>query len=226
MSGPVAPGARGAVSDAAGPLKEKHPSRRALDRHTPLEDAQALLIGTLFIAFGVVLFKQTGLLAGGMAGLAFLVHYGSGIAFGPIFFALNLPFYWLAWKRMGRAFTFKTFAAVALLSLFSEVVPDWVGFSSLHPLFAAILGGLMIGTGMLMLFRHRASVGGIGILAVVLQERRGWRAGRVQLAVDVFILGAAFLVAEPGRVLLSVAGALAMNLLLAINFRPGRYMAV
>lgn len=197
-----------------------------LQRHTPLEDAQALLVGTLFIAVGVVLFKHAGLLAGGMAGLAFLLHYGTDLPFGAAFFALNLPFYWLGWKRMGRAFTVKTFSAVALLSVFSEVVPHWLRLEGVHPAFAAVLGGLLVGTGMLMLFRHRASVGGIGILAVVLQERRGWRAGRVQMAVDVVILAAAFLVAEPDRVVLSVLGALAMNLLLAINFRPGRYMAV
>jgi uncharacterized membrane-anchored protein YitT (DUF2179 family) len=78
-------------------------------RHGPSEDALALLTGSLFVAFGVVLFRQAGLFAGGTAGLAFLLHYATGWRFGTLFFLVNLPFYWLAWRRMGPAFTLKTF---------------------------------------------------------------------------------------------------------------------
>ena len=49
-----------------------------LDRHTLFEDAQALLTGTLFISLAVMLFNHAGLLTGGTAGLAFLLHYASG----------------------------------------------------------------------------------------------------------------------------------------------------
>ena len=199
---------------------------RPAQRHTFLDDAQALLTGTLFVAFGVVLFKHAGLLSGGMAGLAFLLHYGTGLGFGAWFFLLNVPFYWLAWRRMGRAFTIKTFCSVGLVSLFSELLPRAVSFAWLDPMFAAVMGGLVMGAGFLMLFRHRASLGGVGILALVLQERRGWRAGQFQLAVDCVILLAALVTVPLPRVALSVAGAVALNLILAINFRPGRYVAV
>lgn len=199
---------------------------REAQRHTLLDDAQALVTGTLFVAFGVVLFKHAGLLSGGMAGLAFLLHYATGIAFGACFFVLNLPFYWLAWKRMGAAFTAKTFCSVGLVSLFTELLPRLVAFERLDALFAAVMGGLMMGAGFLMLFRHRASLGGIGILALVLQERRGWRAGKFQLAVDCAILLAALASVPLPRVVLSVVGAVALNLILAINFKPGRYTAV
>lgn len=203
-----------------------NPPDPAIQRHTVLEDAQALVIGTLFISFAVLLFNQAGLLTGGTAGLAFLVHYGTGISFGKVFFALNLPFYWLAWRRMGRAFTLKTFAAVALLSLLADWHPHFVRLESLDPLYAGIMGGLLAGAGFLILFRHRASLGGVGILALYLQESRGWRAGRVQMAVDCAIVAAAFATMEPLRVVYSLAGAVALNLILAVNHRPGRYVAM
>lgn len=203
-----------------------NPPDPAIQRHTLLEDAQALVIGTLFISFAVLLFNQAGLLTGGTAGLAFLVHYGTGISFGKVFFALNLPFYWLAWRRMGRAFTLKTFAAVALLSLLADWHPHFVRLESLDPLYAGIMGGLLAGAGFLILFRHRASLGGVGILALYLQESRGWRAGRVQMAVDCAIVAAAFATMEPLRVVYSLAGAVALNLILAVNHRPGRYVAM
>jgi len=199
---------------------------RPVDRHTLLEDLQALLTGTLFISLGIAMFKHAGLLTGGTAGLAFLLHYATGVSFGKLFFLINLPFYWIAWRRMGRRFTFKTFVAVALLSALTELQPLALHFESLQPLYAAIMGGLLMGSGFLMLFRHRASLGGVGIVALALQQERGWRAGKVQMAVDVAILLAALFVVDPQHIGYSLIGALALNLTLAVNHKPGRYIAM
>jgi uncharacterized membrane-anchored protein YitT (DUF2179 family) len=197
-----------------------------LDRHTLFEDLQAVLTGTLFISLAVMLYKHAGLLSGGTAGLAFLLHYASGVSFGKLFFLINLPFYWLAWRRMGRAFTLKTFASVALLSVLTEFQPLMLRIESLHPLYAALIGGLLMGAGFLMLFRHHASLGGVGIVALVLQRERGWRAGKVQMAVDGAIVLAALFVVDATSIAYSLVGALALNLTLAVNHRPGRYVVV
>ncbi len=197
----------------------------SVTHHTLLEDAAALVMGTLMLALGIEMFKDASLLTGGTAGIAFLVHYATGLAFGPAFFLINLPFYWLAWRHLGPVFTLKTFAAVALLSVASELMPMLLSFAHLQPVFAAATGGLLSGVGLLILFRHQASVGGVGIVAVALQERRGWRAGTVQMGIDIVILLAALAVVPIAQVLLSIIGALSLNLVLAINHRPGRYVA-
>jgi uncharacterized membrane-anchored protein YitT (DUF2179 family) len=194
--------------------------------HTRFDDAQALVTGALFVAMGMSLFRAAGLLTGGTAGVAFLVHYATGWPFGLVFFAINLPFYALAWRAFGAAFTLKTFAAIALVSAAAEAIPRLVAFARIEPWFAAVMGGCLIGAGLLMLFRHRASLGGLNVLALLLQERRGWRAGRVQMAFDVAIVAAAFAIVEPSRVALSVLGAVALNLVVAINHKPGRYLGV
>lgn len=191
--------------------------------HTLLEDIQALLVGTLFMALSVVLFRHSGLLTGGTAGIAFLLHYLSGYAFGPIFFAINLPFYVFAVRALGWAFTFKTFAAVALLSIYSEVLPAWIPLGHVQPVFAAVMAGLLAGVGLLMLMRHKASLGGLGVLAIYMQEKHGWRAGKIQMAADCVIVLAALLIKDFSLVALSVLGALALNMVITINHRPGRY---
>ena len=201
------------------------PGDLPLPRHTLFDDAQALLVGALFAALGLALFRQAGLMTGGTVGLAFLAHYASGLPFGPLFFCLNLPFYWLAWRRMGPCFTLKTLAAVSLLSLLSEALPHWLGFQRLDAVFAAVAGGLLVGTAFIILFRHRASLGGLNTLVLWLQERFGWRAGVVQLALDAAILLAAWPWSDARRLALSVLAAAAMNFALAVNHRPGRYMA-
>ncbi|MDO8455484.1 MAG: YitT family protein [Burkholderiaceae bacterium] len=195
-------------------------------RHRAYEDIQALLTGTLFVAMGVVMFGHTGLLTGGTVGIAFLLHYATGWNFGVLIFVLNLPFYGLAWKRMGRPFTLKTFAAVGLLALLTNVVPKLVHFESLNPVFTAVMGGLLMGAGMLILFRHRASLGGFNVLVLFLQERFGWRAGRIQMALDCAIVLCSLAVVDWQHTALSVLGAVVLNQTLATNHRVGRYMAL
>ena len=194
-------------------------------QHRPYEDIQALLTGTAFVALGIQMFNQLGLLTGGTAGLAIWLHYATGWNFGAIFFAINLPFYALAYRRMGRAFTFKTFAAVALLSALTNLLPQWLHLGELHPLAGALLGGVLMGTGMLILFRHQASLGGFNVLVLYLQATRGWRAGRMQMALDCTIVLLAFAVTDWRHVAWSVLGAVALNQTLATNHRAGRYMA-
>lgn len=194
--------------------------------HSVWEDAQALVTGTLFVALGVAMFRQAGLLTGGTAGIAFLIHYATGWRFGLVFFVVNLPFVWLALRQMGVAFTLKTFVAVGLLSIATELLPHLLGFARLDPVFAAVMGGLVIGAGLLMLFRHHASLGGVNVLALWLQQRGHWRAGTVQLAIDLAILAAAFVTLPPAKALLSLLGAIALNMVVAVNHRPGRYLGV
>ena len=193
------------------------------DRHHLLEDIQALFSGTLIFAFAILLFRQAEMLTGGTAGLAFLAYYVSDLPFGLLYFLINLPFYAFGLRALGRAFTVKTYCAVSLLSIFSETLPHFVRFERLDPLLAAVLGGLLAGVGLLMLIRHQASLGGIGILAIYLQKTRGWRAGTLQMVADGGIVLAALFIADPARVALSVVGALLLNMVLTINHRPGRY---
>ena len=191
--------------------------------HTTLEDAAAIFTGVLMISVGVALFKQAGLVTGGMAGLAFALHYASDVGFGVWFFILNLPFYWLAVKKMGWAFTFKTFCAVGLLAVVSELQPHFLQLQSVQAPYAAVVGGILMGVGMLVLFRHRCSIGGLGIAALYLQQRYGWRAGYVQMGLDCIILISAFFIVDLEQALWSILAALTLNQVLSMNHRPGRY---
>jgi uncharacterized membrane-anchored protein YitT (DUF2179 family) len=193
--------------------------------HSLFEDAQGLVTGCLLVALAVVMFREAGLVTGGTTGVAFLTHYVSGWPLGAVLFVVNLPFYVFGWKALGPAFTVKTFAAVGLLSLFVEWLPSLLGFSFLHPAFAAVMAGLLAGCGILALIRHGASLGGIGIMAIYLQKQRGWRAGTVQMAFDSLILAAAFAVVEPWKALLSLLGAAALNMVIGVNHRSDRYFA-
>lgn len=195
-------------------------------RHRLHENVQGLLAGTLFVALGAFVFGEARLVTGGTAGLALLVSYAFGWSFGPVFFCINLPFYVLAWLWMGPRFTLLTIASVGLVSLIAWLLPLGLTIAHISTPLAALLGGMLMGVGLLMLFRHRASLGGVNVIALHMQEHHGWSAGYVQLVLDLAILAISLAILDPWRVLLSVAGAAVLNLTLAINHKPGRYVAL
>jgi uncharacterized membrane-anchored protein YitT (DUF2179 family) len=182
--------------------------------------------GALLVSLGTVLFGKAMLLTGGTVGMGLLLQFATGLGFGFTFFAINLPFYVLAWLRMGRQFTARTAVAVTLVSLFNWVSADLVHLDFINPLYATVMGGLLAGIGLLVLFRHRTGLGGTNILALYLHEKLGWKTGHVQLAIDLMILATAFFVLPVANLALSVVGAVIVNLVLMVNHRSDRYVAV
>lgn len=193
-------------------------------RHSFLEDVQGFLSGTLLCALCVLIFSHLGLIAGQTAGLALLISYVSGWNFGIVFFLANLPFYIFSYLRMGARFTLKTFVAVAVLSVMTYFMPPLFEIARIDTLLGAVVGGALAGFGLIILFRHGASLGGVGIIGLYIQDRTGFRAGWVQLAFDAALFGAAFFLLEPGLVLYSLLGAVATNVAIGLNHRPDRYI--
>lgn len=203
--------------------KKSLSAERLTTKHTWFEDVQAIFSGSLFVGIALIMYAQAGLLTGSTAGLAFVLHYATGWSFSLIYFVINLPFYWFAWTYVGKEFALKTFASVALLSLITYLVPLYLDIQYLHPAFAAIAGGLIIGTGILFLARHKSSLGGANIMSLYAQEKWGMSAGKIQIAIDIVVLALAIWVVPFERVLWSILAAVIMGGFIALNHRPGRY---
>lgn len=194
-------------------------------RHTAADDLQGIAYGSTVAAFAITILTHLGLITGQTAGLAVLLSYATGISFGWVFFVVNLPFYWLGYRRMGWQFAAKTFLAVGALSGLTALIPGWVSFAHLDPVFGAVIFGLISGSALLALFRHGASLGGVGILALYVQDRTGFRAGHTQLLFDAVLFTVALFLLDLRTVALSFLGAVVVNLVIAINHRRDRYVA-
>lgn len=167
-------------------------------RHSLFEDAYAILTGCFFTLFGLMWLKSAGLVTGGMAGLSLLISYLTPLPPGVLFALLNMPFFLLANRTMGRAAMIKAIAANLLISVFAVGAPLAFRLEEVNALFAALFGGTLIGAGILLLARHQVGLGGLGILALALERSRGWNAGRTQLVGDALILSAALPVLHMG----------------------------
>ncbi|MBY5974080.1 YitT family protein [Pseudooceanicola marinus] len=193
--------------------------------HTPFEDAQGFAIALLTTATGIVFISSLGFITGQTAGLALIIAYVTGWSFGTVFFLVNLPFYAFAWKRLGAEFTLKSFFCVTALSLLVDYIPLGLQFEYLNPILGTAIFGVLTGYGLLGVFRHKGSLGGLGVIALMVQDRTGFRAGYVQLIIDAVLFAVAYFLFDTRTVLYSLFGAVILNTVIAFNHRRDRYIA-
>lgn len=194
-------------------------------RHSLFEDAYAYLTGCSLVVLGLVWLKSAGLVTGGIAGMALLCSYLVPLPPGVLFTLLNIPFFLLAGRTLGRSVIFKAIMANLLISGLALMASWAFRLEEVNGLFAALFGGTVIGAGILMLARHHVGVGGIGMLAIALQKSRGWNAGRTQLVADALIVTSALPILRMSlsQFATSILSAAAVAGVLIVFHKPGRY---
>lgn len=180
----------------------------------------SILEGCLLVALGIHLLSTSNLLISGTAGIGLILQQMFGLSFPLIFFILNLPFYILSMRCMGREFTLRTFASVSILAVLSELMNRWLDFRISEPLFAAMIGGTLFGFGLIIIFRHHASLGGLNIFSIYLERRFGIHASRTALVSDIMIVIFSFWVFEPQQVLYSLVAFLFLGSVVGRYHRP------
>lgn len=153
-------------------------------------DALAFLFGSALIAAGLVLFTIPNNIApGGVSGLATALAHVTPVSVGLWTLLLNVPLIALAWWKLGFAPLFKTIVTTLLLSLLIEV------FSSILPpytnnvLLAAVLGGVLCGVGMGVIFVRGATTGGTDLISLLLSRVfPNFSVGSLLLAVDTLVV--------------------------------------
>ena len=132
----------------------------------------SLTEGCFLVALGIWFLTSNHLLVGGTAGFSALLYYQHHVSFGFWFFLLNFPFFLLAIKELSFKLAINSVIAITLVSLFSFILDKLMSPSEMPLLLSAIIGGLLIGIGTLLVFRANATLGGINILGVILEKHR------------------------------------------------------
>lgn len=212
------------ISSPAPTVSSASTTPSAPTRHTTYEDLAALLTASVVVSLGLYILKSAGATTGGTDGIALLLSQVFGINMGAAIFALALPFYALALWQKGARFALRSFISVTLISVLSSFISVLMGPLQVAPLYGAIVGNILIGLGILMLFRHDASPAGFTVVSLIAQEKMGWRAGYVQIGIDALIVAGALVYAPPATVLISGVGVAMVGAILAMNHRPERYL--
>ncbi len=151
-----------------------------------------ILIGSFIMAAGFVLFVSPYKMApGGVYGIAIVLHYVLNLPIGLIGLAIDIPLTIIAIRILGPKFGIKTIAGFVLLSGWISLLEFTWGYQPLvegDPLLSAIFGGLLIGFGLGLIFRSKASSGGSDIIAMILNKYTGVSVGQLLIVVDATIV--------------------------------------
>ena len=193
-------------------------------RHSIFDDLFGLLSGSILFSVGLSLLHASGVITGGAAGLALLISNNTGAQVGTIYLLIGIPFFFLALWKKGWRFTLRSTLNVAFVSYLTNQMPKIFVLQVQNKFVATIIANVLLGVGMIVIFRHFSSLGGFNVIALLAQERLNIKAGYVQLGLDAVVLLIGLTSYSPQVVLISLVGDAILNMCLAINHRSDRYV--
>ena len=118
---------------------------------------------------------------------------GFNIPVSITLYALNIPLFFVAWRKIGKKFTIFTFLTVTLTSVFMQIVPQTV--MSDDPIICAIFGGAVMGSGIGFALKNGLSSGGLDIFSITIRKKTGRSIGSISMYFNgliIFVAGYLF----------------------------------
>ncbi|MGC4037227.1 MAG: YitT family protein [Chitinophagaceae bacterium] len=146
--------------------------------------------GIASAAFGLEGFLiPTGFIDGGVTGISLLVNKETGVSLSLLILLINLPFIFLGWKQIGKAFGIRSIIAIAVLAVVIAVVP----FKPItdDKLLVAVFGGFFLGAGIGLTIRGGGVIDGTEILAIFLSRKKSLSVGDFILLFNIVIFSVA-----------------------------------
>ncbi len=158
-----------------------------------------MAIGAFLAAFAIEVFLiPSNLIDGGIVGVAMIFGKIFGKSLIPFFFVLfNLPFVYLAFRSIGKAFVIQMLVALILFSgsmVFIGQVMGWQFHGD--SLEVVVIGGCILGFGIGLIIRYGGCLDGTEILGLIINRKTGFTVGQVVLVCNFFVFGAAGFVFE------------------------------
>lgn len=174
------------------------------------QDYIFITFGTLLYAFGYAAFVlPQHVVIGGVTGLGSIVFFLTGNPFflGLTPYAINIILLIFAWRTVGKDFVYHTIYGATTITLFITLAPFILphtitpegGYNLLplvegEPFMNVIIGALLGGLGLGLVFVHNGSTGGTDIVAAMVSRRSNVSVGRVLMYVDFCIISSSFLI--------------------------------
>lgn len=152
------------------------------------KDYALLVLGTLIAGYSFsAFFLPYDIAPGGVTGIATVLADFLPVSVGVLSFIINVPLFLLGWRTVGWRFAVRSFAAMCLLSLFIDVLPQ--GDLTGDIMLASVFGGVLLGVGLGMVVRAGATTGGTDMAAKMVHQAIGFVSIPVILfAIDGFVV--------------------------------------
>ncbi len=152
------------------------------------------------------------IVGGGVTGLSALIFYATGFPVGITFFLINIVLIIIGIKNLGLAFGIRTIYGTIVISVFLSVLQQYITEPFVSDRFmATIIGAMMGGASVGLVFSQGGSTGGTDIIAMIINKYRNISPGKLILYMDVIIISSSYLLFESiellvyGFVFMSVA---------------------
>lgn len=159
-----------------------------------IQDYSIITFGLLMYVFSWTLFLVPAeITGGGISGLAAVIFYSTKIPIGLTFFVINLFLVAIAIKVLGASFGIKTIYSMVIISVAFSIIPSLsVGPIIQDNFLSAVLGGMMGGVGIGIVFSRGGSTGGTDIIAMIINKYKNISPGRIIMYCDVLIIGSSY----------------------------------
>jgi uncharacterized membrane-anchored protein YitT (DUF2179 family) len=151
-----------------------------------------IIIGSFILASGFVLFiTPYKIIPGGVYGISIVLHYLFGTPVGLMALAFDVPLTIIGVKVLGPRFGYKTVLGFSLTAVFTDTLTYFWGFKPLvigDALLSSVFGGVMLGVGIGLIFRSKATSGGSDIIAMIFAKYTGIPLGRLMIYIDSVIV--------------------------------------
>ena len=171
--------------------------KSSLDKYD-LRDYLMIIVGTLIYGFGFNGFILSNeIITGGLSGLCALIYFATGqmIPVSVSYFVINILLLAIALKILGLKFLIKTifgvFSLSASLTLFENIFTEPIIKN--EPFMCIIIGGLLCGTGLGLIFASNGSTGGTDISGAIITKYKNISIGRAMLMLDFVIIGSSYI---------------------------------
>lgn len=165
-----------------------------------LRDYLGITVGAIITAIGLNMFLiPNKVAAGGVSGLATILHYLLDWPVGLIMLAFNIPLFIIGLKVMGARYGINTLFGAGVLSVAIDLTAPFTPILTTDLLLNSLYGGVVCGIGMGLVFRSKGNTAGTALAAVILNKLLGVRIGQAMMASDFFVIvfaGVAFKSAE------------------------------
>jgi len=161
-----------------------------------LKDYGIITVGLFINALGWTAFLiPSDIVGGGITGLSSVVYFSTGIPVGPVNLVANAILILIAFKSLGKGFGFKTIYSFTVVSIFLTYLQSVIHEPVVDDRFlSAILGGILGGGSIGLIFTQGGSTGGTEIIAMLINRKRNISPGKIILAFDVVIIASSFFV--------------------------------
>lgn len=179
------------------PLEVQQEMQKQIKKHQGMPKSKILkrvlfiFIGAVLMAVGLEIFLVPNqVIDGGIVGISIILSHLLGWKLGLFIFLLNIPFFFIGYKQIGKTFALSTLFGISILSIATVLLHPVPAFTE-DVLLATVFGGITLGIGVGIVIRYGGSLDGTEILAILANKKLPFSVGEIIMFFNIFILGSA-----------------------------------